>query len=294
VSLRTVTLARGVPAAGVAVAGDRRFRRPDVRPVGGRRLARWCWRLGRVLLALAGVAACGYGLAHTVMTSQMFRIQRVTVRGNTRLASAEVEALVQGLRGEHILRADLNAYGERLMDNPWVAAAAMRRLLPGTIEIRILERMPMAIARIASRLYLIDETGIVVDEFGPEYREFDLPVVDGLVRDGTGAQAGVDPPRAALTHEFLAALKSAPALRRRVSQIDVSTAGDVVVLLDNDPTLVHLGNARFAERLRTYEELAPALQSRLQEIDYVDMRFDERIYVKSKGQPVIKKPVGSQ
>jgi len=294
VSLRTVTLARGVPAAGVAVTGDRRFRRPDVRPVGGRRLARWCWRLARVVLALAAVAVCGYGLVHTVMTSQMFRIQRVVVRGNVRLSTAEVEALLQGLRGEHILRADLNAYGERLMESPWVSGAAMRRLLPGTIEIRILERSPMAIARIASKLYLIDEAGVVMDEFGPEYRDFDLPVVDGLVRDRSGAQAGVDPSRATLTHQFIDALKSAPALRQRVSQIDVSAAGDVVVLLDDDPTLVHLGNARFTERLRTYEELAPALQSRLREIDYVDMRFDERIYVKSKGQPVITKPVGSQ
>lgn len=241
----------------------------------------YCWRIGRIALALVFVVACGYGLARTVLVSRMFSIGGIAVHGTTRLSPAEVDALLQGLRGQHILLVDLDRYARRLMDSPWVAGAALRRVLPGTIEVRIVERTPMAIARIHDRLYLVDADGVVMDEFGPEYREFDLPVVDGLVRVQAGQPAQVDPSRAALTHQFLQALQGA-ALRQRVSQVDVSNARDVVVLLDSDPTMVHLGDARFLERLRTYEELAPALQERLQEIDYVDMRFDERVYVKSK------------
>jgi len=96
----------------------------------------------------------------------------------------------------------------------------------------------------------------------------------------------VDDERAALTRHFLEVLPTAPALRRRVSQMDVSNAHDLVVLLDDDPTLVHLGDTKFIERLKTYDELAPTLRERLTAIDYVDMRFDERVYVRSKGQPV--------
>jgi cell division protein FtsQ len=283
-----VSLTRGIATAGVGAPGDKRFRRPDVRPAGRRRLASWCWRLARVCVAVAVIAGSGYGLAHVLLSSRMFVIGRVLVHGNTRLSTAEVEALVQGLRGQQILRADLDIYRQHLMESPWVASAAMRRVLPGTIDVRITERTPMAIARIAERLYLVDASGVIVDEFGPEYREFDLPVVDGLVPAGT--TTSVDESRAALTREFLGALQADAALRQRVSQIDVSDSHDVVVLLDGDKTIVHLGDAKFLARLRTYQDLAPALQSRLKDIDYVDMRFDERVYVKSKGQIALATP----
>jgi cell division septal protein FtsQ len=53
-----------------------------------------------------------------------------------------------------------------------------------------------------------------------------------------------------------------------------------VVLLEGDPTLIRLGNERFVERLQSYYELAPALRERVPAIDYVDLRFDERVYVR--------------
>ncbi|MGE5812975.1 MAG: cell division protein FtsQ/DivIB, partial [Acidobacteriota bacterium] len=70
------------------------------------------------------------------------------------------------------------------------------------------------------------------------------------------------------------------ALARRVSQIDVRDANDAVVILDGDTALLHLGDSHFAERLQSYLELAPALHERVPDIDYVDLRFDERVYVR--------------
>jgi cell division septal protein FtsQ len=66
----------------------------------------------------------------------------------------------------------------------------------------------------------------------------------------------------------------------RVSQIDVSDARNAVVLLDGDPTSVRLGDEHFVERLESYVELAPALRERVPEIEYVDMRFGDRVYVR--------------
>ena len=44
--------------------------------------------------------------------------------------------------------------------------------------------------------------------------------------------------------------------------------------------LLHVGEDRFLERLLAYLDLAPALRERVPEIDYVDLRFEERIYVR--------------
>jgi len=40
---------------------------------------------------------------------------------------------------------------------------------------------------VAERFYLVDAEGVVIDRFGPQYRQFDLPIVDGLV---AGTEAG--------------------------------------------------------------------------------------------------------
>ena len=39
-----------------------------------------------------------------------------------------------------------------------------------------------------------------------------------------------------------------------------------------------------AQEAAETQELAPALRNQLREIDHVDMRFDRRVYVKSKGR----------
>src|SRR5262249_30174151 len=83
---------------------------------------------------------------------------------------------------------------------------------------------------------------------------------------------------------------------RRLSQIDVSNLHDAVVILSGDTAVIHLGEEQFLPRLQSYLELAPALRERVPEIDYVDLRFDERIYVKpANATPALRRsePVAS-
>ena len=65
-----------------------------------------------------------------------------------------------------------------------------------------------------------------------------------------------------------------------MSQIDVHDAHDAVVMLQDDPALLHLGDEKFLERLQSYVDLAPALRDQVRDIDYVDLRFGERVYVR--------------
>jgi cell division protein FtsQ len=266
--------------AAVQDARDPRFRRATVRPVRPvrpRRRGR-VWRIVAGLAGLGAMVALGWAGAAWLLGSPRFRIDRIVVRGNTRLSAGEVAALVGALRGQSLLRADLEAARARLLESPWLADASLRRVLPSSVEVTVVERMPMAIGRIGGRLFLVDADGVVIDEYGPQYAQVDLPVVDGLVPGGgTGP---VDPERAALVRRLLAALAARPALQRKVSQVDVSDAHDAVVLLDDDAARLHLGDTRFVERLQTYLEVAPRLRERIAEIDAVDLRFDTRVYVR--------------
>ncbi len=267
---------------GVKAPAEKGYRRAKVRP--GKRkpvhLPRVSWRAARWLLAAAVVAYAGYRATNLVLHASVLHVQRINVHGNVRLASGEVRAIVEGLRGASILTADLPRYRRRLLESPWVADVALRRVLPSTIEVFVSERTPMGLCRLGSAVYLIDAHGVVIDEFGPQYAEFDLPLIDGLVRAPSSGQPSIDEGRAELAARVIEAVSRRSDLASRISQIDVHDAHDAIVLLQNDPALLHLGDERFLERLQAYVDLAPALRDRVPEIDYVDMRFEERVYVR--------------
>ena len=102
----------------------------------------------------------------------------------------------------------------------------------------------------------------------------------------------IDPARAGLAAGLLRALEGQPALMKRISQIDVASAHDAVVLLDQDPALVHVGDEQFVERLQRYLELHEALHSRVPDIEYVDLRFDDRVYVRPGKTAAVQKAGG--
>ena len=275
----------------VRAPDDRRFRRAKVKPTRRRWLrGRLTWRRLGHLAAAALLVLAAYRAADLVLGAAVFRVDHVVVRGNKQLSTGEVLALVAGMRGQSLIGVDLAGYRTRLLDSPWVADAALRRLLPSTVEVLVSERVPIGLGRIGSRLYLIDERGTLIDEYGPQYAEFDLPIVDGLALVASGGPT-VDRRRAALAARLLAALADRPDLGARVSQVDVADAHDAVVLLEGETALIHLGEERFAERLQSYVELAPALHERVPDIDYVDLRFDDRVYVRPSGQDGPATPV---
>jgi cell division septal protein FtsQ len=294
VSPRSAKSRRGLPpaASGVAAPADRRFRRPDIRPGTRKKIGQLAWRLGRAFAVIGITVAVGTWAARALLESSLLNVRNIVVHGNTRLTTAEVESLLEGIKSERILSIDFEAYRKRVLDSPWVADVSMRRILPSTVELRLVERVPMAVARLGPQLYLVDHAGVIMDEFGPEYRDFDLPIVDGLVRTVSRAAPPVaEAARVQLTGRFLDALDARPDFRRRISQVDVSNAHDLVVILDGDPAALHLGEAQFVERLKTYFEISQTLHDQFSGVEYVDLRFDERVYVRPHGraQTAVKK-----
>jgi cell division septal protein FtsQ len=265
----------------VTAPADRRFRRAHVKPARQRKvlLARIA-RVARLLAAAVAVAAGIYYGAHAVAQAHTLQVRDIQVRGNQHLAKGEVLAILEGLRGEHILATDLDVWRQRLLGSPWIEYAALRRLLPSTVEVVIRERHPLALARLGSNLYLIDDEGLVIDEYGPNYAQLDLPIVDGLTSGPPTSGPTIDPTRAYLAARVVAALGPRPDLLQRVSQLDVSNPHDAVVLFDQDPAFVHVGEDDFLERLQAYLDLSDALRARVPEIEYADLRFADRVYVR--------------
>ncbi len=277
--------------AGVRAPADRRFRRAQVKP-GGRRGWRHAasWTAVRVAVIVALLTIGMFKGIGAALNMPQLRVQHIAIKGAVKLSPGEVEVLVEGLRGDHSLTADLEAYRARMLQSPWVGSASLRRVLPSTIEITVTERRPMGLARVDGRLFLIDASGVVIEEHGAQHAQYDLPIVDGLQGDARATGFLIDPARAMLAARVIEATAADPRVGPRVSQIDVADAHNAVVLLDGDRALLHLGETQFVERLRSYLTLAPTLRERLDDIDYVDLRFDERIYVRPRKAPAAGSP----
>jgi len=264
----------------IAAPADRRFRRSHVKPSRSRRNRRAFVRPVAVsifvLVVFLLVLARG---RHAMAQLGVLQVDRVVVHGNQRLSKGEVLAVLNGLRGESLFWTDLDAWRARLMSSPWVRDAALRRSLPSTVDVMISERQPIGVSRLHDDLYLVDERGVVIDQYGPQYADLDLPIIDGLAVS-PGDRSATDAARADLAARVIAAVRSRPELARKLSQIDVSDVHNASVILSGDPAVLYLGDDQFLQRLQSYTELAPALRERVAEMDYVDLRFDERIYVR--------------
>ena len=268
----------------VAAPADRRFRRARVTPSRRRSWRPSWWMVARATAISVVALVCLYELIDLALSADALRVSQITVRGNERMSKGEVVALLDGLRGRSMVTADLETWRQKLLNSPWVADAAIRRVLPGTLTVAISERKPMGVGRIRDALYLVDQDGAIIDEYGPNYAELDLPIIDGLAAAPSGGRTLVDETRASLAGRVLADLRQRPDLAGRLSQIDVSDPRDAVVILKGDTALVRIGEERFADRIQSYIDLKPALRDRVPSIDYVDLRFDERVYVRPLGQ----------
>src|SRR5262249_42742803 len=176
--------------------------------------------------------------------------------------------------------ADLDLWRKRLLASSWVRDASLRRSLPSTVEVVIAERQPVGVGRIHGAMYLVDEGGVIIDQYGPQYADLDLPIIDGLSTQSADDGSLTDEPRAELAARVIAALKGRPDVAKRLSQVDVSDLHNASVILSGDAAVILLGEDQFLQRLQSYLDLASALRERVAEIDSVDLRFDDRIYVR--------------
>ena len=269
----------------VRAATEKNFRRPKSKPSRKRRWrALFSWQVLKAVALVLVIGYASYRAFDMTFNAGMLKVNRIQVHGTERLTERDVQTLVTDLKGSNILTADLGGYRRALLKSPWVSDVALRRVLPSTIDVFVSERRPFGLCRLGTKLYLIDRDGTVMDEFGPAYAEFDLPVIDGLVRAPRAGKPTIDDTRAEFAARVVDAIQESTSLTRRVSQIDVSDAHDAVVLLDNDAALLHVGEERFRERLEGYLEIAEALRERIPDIDYVDLRFEQRVYVKPRGR----------
>ncbi|MBP2324016.1 cell division protein FtsQ [Kibdelosporangium banguiense] len=213
---------RPASSAGAA-ARERREKRELLRPTRRRALMRrWT-----VLLVFLGIV----GLVYVVLFTPVLGASDVEVHGAQGLTPDEVRKVAAVEMGKPLLRLDTDEIAARVATLPRVAHVEVNRSLPGTVEITVAERNPVAYALSPEGAHMVDGTGrdyAVVPQAPP-----------GLPSIEVARIAPEDPATRAVV-DVLG--KIPPQLRERVVTLAAKTPGDVQLKL-NDGRLVKWGNA---------------------------------------------------
>ncbi len=135
-------------------------------------MKRWLW-VGGVLVSLAGLWFLG---PLALRKAEIFRIRRIEVAGARYLSVTEVaRALELGPKAN--VFDDPAPLAARALAMPGVRFATVRGRIPGTLEVRIEEFEPVALASVDGKLTLVDRRGRSLP-FDPTRAVTDLPVVD--------------------------------------------------------------------------------------------------------------------
>lgn len=213
-------------------------------------------------MLVAGLAWAG--LPGMLQRLDFFRIRRVEIDGLQYLAPAKVMAALALDSGASVF-ADLAAAGQRVREVPGIVSAQVSRRIPGTLEIVVVEAVPVALAPRNGGMALLDASGKVLP-LEPAPSAPDLPIAASADQVVARVLASVQQHDAAL----FARVRTAWRVRDDV-------------LLDVDGRRFWFGPAVTAEDIRAVMAVAQDLARQGRRYQELDGRFAGQVIVRRTG-----------
>ncbi|MEJ5914849.1 cell division protein FtsQ/DivIB [Pseudokineococcus sp. 1T1Z-3] len=142
-----------------------------------------------LLVTLAVLVLVG-GAAWALLASPLLVVRDVGVLGLDRLDPAAVAGVVDPSRDVPLARVDVGGLERQLEDLPLVESAVVARVWPSTLEVRVLERVPVAALPVPGGFDVVDRSAVTVMST-PE-PPADVPVVQvDLATAGPGTVEAV-------------------------------------------------------------------------------------------------------
>ena len=222
-------------------------------------------------MILAGIGAVLALATQGFVTLHRIPGQQITVTGELAYTQTEaVQDMVQSNLAGGFLRADLQRIREQLEGLPWIFEATVRRKWPSSLEIHVVEQLP--IARWGEDGFLNHEGQAFHSTRGGDWQS--LPLLRGP--QGTASS---------LMANYQRMLELLSPLGLKVVQLAVDERGQVQAVLAGGLELV-VGNQDFLERMHRFVALYRAeLAARAEDIERVDLRYESGVAVAYSAAP---------
>jgi cell division protein FtsQ len=253
----------------------------------GLRLAGW-------ILAVAGVAGGGAFFVFEwrrflssdprfVLAAEDGPSASLVVEGNRRVPRAAVLRVFAADRGHSVADVDLERRRQELRRIDWVRDAAVRRVWPDRILVRLSEREPVAMIQVPAGISgrfgeplrmqpaLIDAEGVILPMNGPV--QGSLPLLLGVRQEQDVEERG------RRVRLMLRVLRELAPAASRIPEVDLTDPENVRVSYQTPEHLVLLvlGNERYLERLNVFLSHYEAIRDRLSHRAVLDLTTEGRI-----------------
>jgi cell division protein FtsQ len=246
---------------------QRRIRR--LRDIEGKR------KRPRLILILVGFVLI---LLSIYGTYRLFRgiliIDRIIISGNKVLSEDDVKSIAGVREGKSLLEISSSQVYHRLLGSPWIKDAVVRKGLPDRLIIWLEEASPQAFIKKDKRFYLIDESGVILEEVNNNSTLI-LPVLEIDYRDTE------------MLREALSLIKALKDMNIVPGNSNVFITGmrkeELTLVLKNPASkdlFIRIGYGRYDEKLKRLLDFAPSIRQKGLRPSVIDLRFDDRVIVK--------------
>jgi cell division protein FtsQ len=211
-----------------------------------------------------------------------FHVSGIIISGNKSISQEKLrEASGIVLHQTSLIGLHCSQVEDSLVTVPWVARAVVKRNWPSTVEISIVENVPVALLHSknpnGAQLHYIDKKGIPFLQVKPG-ADVDFPVITGLteiseplVREKALAEVLVFLDSASGNNPYLPA--------QSVSEIHLDRDGEMVVYLVENPFPIFFGNSNTGKKYVRLVQVLKALYKKQKgkgsifQIEYIQMDY---------------------
>jgi cell division protein FtsQ len=235
----------------------------------------------RVLVVAAVVVAAGWTWRHT-QSDARFALKTIEVTGAVHTPRASVDSITRAYVGGNLFKLDIANVQNDLGKLGWISRIEAEKKLPDTLRVRIVERTPVALLQSGDRLRYVDESGVAFAELSPSVGDSDLPLISGLAGAPSGAPGNAGGAELARCVALLRALRARDAeVYARISEVR-PVAPDAFALFDRQlGTVVYASASDLTSKWRELHAIAQSENLDRGAIEYADLRFANRIVIKS-------------
>jgi len=253
------------------------------------------WRLWLTVFAWCAIfvssAVAARQVHRYVLTDPQFMLSSedrfaLTLQGVTYAARAKALRVFAIDYGRSIFAVPLAERRRRLLAVDWVEDAAVSRIWPNRLLVRITERQPVAFVSLplhgaagsAARFLLVDAQGVLLDP--PSRAQFAFPVLTGLTDDQTDAE------RRVRVRAMQALMDDLGPAGQNISEINAAAPDDLTVVaqVEGRPLELKLGDGNYAKRLQSFLLHYPDIRKHAPNVTTFDLRLDDRITAKEQSQ----------
>lgn len=203
----------------------------------------------------------------TVTASAFFDAKTIDVRGATRVSRDEIERIVRAQTERNgVWNANLEIIRNEVEKLAYVKSAAVSRVLPNSIQVRLDERIPKAVARLNAGDFWVDETAFVISAVDKNEQRPDF-VLRGWDESRTDRANKENQERVRLYQKMQNEWQDL-GIANRVNAVNISDLQDPQAIVQESGATVsiYLGKEDFGKRLQKGLEVIAGKGERIESL----------------------------